>query len=121
MITENKEKKNAWIVKRAENITSNIQVEFFQTYEDAYAFMEKEARSRDGKLSFDEMGASVFYTNGDYEYWGIEEIDVTHGLNKGNTRTEQNVSECWDDKKQEFDWDEYQYLCDCADYWDSED
>lgn len=79
MITENKEKKNAWIVKSAENVTSNIQVEFFQTYEDAYAFMEKEARAenKDGELSIDEMGASVYYTNGDYEYWEIEEIDLS--------------------------------------------
>lgn len=34
-------------------------------------------------------------------------------------RVEQNVMECWDGK--EFDWEEYQYLCDITDYWDCED
>lgn len=37
------------------------------------------------------------------------------------TRTEQNTMECWDEENKEFDWDEYQHLCDCADYWDCEE
>lgn len=37
------------------------------------------------------------------------------------TRAEQNVMECWDEENKEFDWDKYQYLCDCADYWDCEE
>lgn len=37
------------------------------------------------------------------------------------TRTEQNILECYNENTQEFDWDRYQYLCDCADYWDSEE
>lgn len=37
------------------------------------------------------------------------------------TRTEQNIDECYDTETGEFDWYEYQYLCDCADYWESEE
>ena len=37
------------------------------------------------------------------------------------TRDEQNANECWDENTKEFDWNEYQYLCDCADYWDCEE
>ena len=37
------------------------------------------------------------------------------------TRAEQNVMECWDEDNKEFDWDEYQHLCDCADYWECEE
>ena len=37
------------------------------------------------------------------------------------TRAEQNVSECWDEETEEFDWDLYQELCDMAEYWDSEE
>lgn len=36
-------------------------------------------------------------------------------------RVEQNVFECWDDEKEDFDWEEYQELCDFADYWDCEE
>lgn len=36
-------------------------------------------------------------------------------------RVEQNLSECWNDECGEFDWDEYQYLCDVADYWDMDE
>ena len=28
-------------------------------------------------------------------------------------RVDQNIDECWDGN--EFDWELYQYLCDCAD------
>lgn len=38
-----------------------------------------------------------------------------------NGRTEQNITECWDECNKKFDLDEYQYLCDCADYWDCEE
>lgn len=37
------------------------------------------------------------------------------------SRTEQNIFECWDEDNQEFDWDEYQHLCDIADYWECEE
>ena len=36
-------------------------------------------------------------------------------------RVNQNVYECWDEGNQEFDWDEYQLMCDIADYWDMEE
>lgn len=36
------------------------------------------------------------------------------------TRAEQNVFECWDENDG-FDWEEYQELCDFADYWDCEE
>lgn len=36
-------------------------------------------------------------------------------------RNEQVAQECWNEEKQEFDWDKYQYLCDIADYWDCEE
>ena len=26
-----------------------------------------------------------------------------------------------DEENRKFDWDAFQYLCDCADYWDSEE
>ena len=37
------------------------------------------------------------------------------------TRVEQNIAECWDEEAQEFDWEQYQYLCDIADYWECEE
>ena len=49
-------------------------------------------------------------------------------MNKSNfqggvnmTRAEQNINECWDEENKEFDWDKYQHLCDCAEYWDCAD
>ena len=36
-------------------------------------------------------------------------------------RTERNIDYCWDSEKEEFDWEEYQYLCDMGDYWDCEE
>lgn len=36
-------------------------------------------------------------------------------------RAEQNAFECWDDENEEFDWEEYQELCDFAEYWDCEE
>lgn len=36
-------------------------------------------------------------------------------------RVEQNVMECWDKETKQFDWETYQYLCDCADYWDCDE
>ena len=32
------------------------------------------------------------------------------------TRNEYDIEMCWDEETNEFDWDEYQYLCDIADY-----
>jgi len=37
------------------------------------------------------------------------------------TRNEQDIMECWDEETKEFDWDEYQRLCDIAEYWGIED
>lgn len=83
MTTKNNEMENAWIVKNAENITTDIRVQFFQTYEDAYAFMKEEVENRDGGLvTISEMGASVYQTNGDLEYWEIEEIDLSSALHR---------------------------------------
>ena len=36
------------------------------------------------------------------------------------TRVEQNIEECYSDDG-EFDWDKYQYLCDIAEYWDTDE
>lgn len=32
--------------------------------------------------------------------------------------TDQSIDECWDEDTKDFDWNEYQYLCDIAEYWD---
>lgn len=37
------------------------------------------------------------------------------------TRVEQNIAECWDEETREFDWDQYQYLCDIQAEWDCEE
>ena len=37
------------------------------------------------------------------------------------TRNEYDIALCWDEETNEFDWDEYQYLCDCAEYWECEE
>ena len=37
------------------------------------------------------------------------------------TRVVQYIAECLDEENRKFDWDAFQYLCDCADYWDSEE
>lgn len=36
-------------------------------------------------------------------------------------RVQQNVNECWDEDNKVFDWDQYQELCDIAEYWKMED
>lgn len=36
-------------------------------------------------------------------------------------RVQQNIAECQDVKTNEFDWDQYQELCDIAEYWETED
>ena len=36
------------------------------------------------------------------------------------TRNEYDIEMCWDEETNEFDWDEYQHLCDIAEYWDCE-
>jgi len=36
------------------------------------------------------------------------------------TRNEYDIEMCYDEDTREFDWDEYQRLCDIADYWDCE-
>ena len=38
-----------------------------------------------------------------------------------NDRVSNDVWECTDHDTGEFDWDEFQYLCDCADYWGCEE
>lgn len=37
------------------------------------------------------------------------------------TRNEYDIEQCWDEETKEFDWDEYQMLCDFADYWNCEE
>lgn len=37
------------------------------------------------------------------------------------TRAEQNIYECSDEGSKEFDWEEYQELCDIGDYWNCEE
>ena len=37
------------------------------------------------------------------------------------TRVEYNIELCWDEDIKEFDWDEYQHLCDIAEYWNCEE
>lgn len=37
------------------------------------------------------------------------------------TRVEQNIQECWNTETEEFDWEEYSYLCSLADYRDAEE
>lgn len=37
------------------------------------------------------------------------------------TRNEQDISECWNEETGEFDWEQYQRLCDIADYWDCDE
>ena len=42
------------------------------------------------------------------EYTGIERVDT-------------NIYECYDEETGDFDWEEYQYLCDIAEYWECEE
>ena len=37
------------------------------------------------------------------------------------TRAEQNATECYDPSTREFDWDQYQQMCDIADHWDCDE
>lgn len=40
------------------------------------------------------------------------------------TRVEYDIKMCYvqdEDGGEYFDWDAFQYLCDCAEYWDTED
>ena len=37
------------------------------------------------------------------------------------TRNEYDIELCWNEETKEFDWDEYQYLCDVAEYWECEE
>lgn len=37
------------------------------------------------------------------------------------TRNEYDIELCWNEEAKEFDWDEYQRLCDIADYWECEE
>lgn len=46
----------------------------------------------------------------------IERIEENIGE---NDRVSQNVFECTNQNG--FDWDEYQYMCDIADYWNCEE
>lgn len=41
--------------------------------------------------------------------------------NENVERVQDNVRECWDERSQEFDWEQYSYLCSIADYWDMEE
>lgn len=40
------------------------------------------------------------------------------------TRVEYDIEKCYvqdEDGNEEFDWEEFQHLCNCAEYWDIED
>ena len=37
------------------------------------------------------------------------------------TRNEHDIMECWDEANKEFDWDEYQKLCNISEYWDCDE
>ena len=37
------------------------------------------------------------------------------------TRNEYDVQLCWNEETEEFNWEEYQYLCDIAEYWDCDE
>lgn len=37
------------------------------------------------------------------------------------TRNEQDIMECWDEENKEFDWEEYQKLCNIAEYWECDE
>lgn len=37
------------------------------------------------------------------------------------TRNEYDITLCWDEETNEFDWDTYQYLCDITEYWECEE
>lgn len=57
-------------------------------------------------------------------YWlnyATMEIYATRQKGRKMTRADQNAYECWDEENKEFDWEEYQKLCDIADYWDCEE
>lgn len=42
-------------------------------------------------------------------------------MNRDEMIAEQNAIECLDEITNEFDWDRYQYLCDCGEYWNCEE
>lgn len=44
-------------------------------------------------------------------------IKISERNEKIMTRNEYDIMECWDEENKEFDWDEYQKLCDIAEYW----
>lgn len=44
-------------------------------------------------------------------------IKICNRRKKIMTRNEYDIMECWDEENKEFDWDEYQKLCDIAEYW----
>lgn len=37
------------------------------------------------------------------------------------TKNEYDIALCYDEEDNSFDWDEYQHLCDIAEYWDCEE
>jgi hypothetical protein len=54
------------------------------------------------------------------EYLGLDEYDPYDPF-ETMTRSECDALLCYDEETKEFDWDEYQHLCDIADYWNCED
>ena len=54
--------------------------------------------------------------------WKIPNCHLTKRKEKKEmTRNEYDIEQCWDEENKEFDWDEYQFLCDCAEYWGCEE
>lgn len=51
----------------------------------------------------------------------IKDIDCSVIKEEKMNRNEYDIQLCWDEETKEFDWDEYQYLCDIADYWECEE
>ncbi len=56
------------------------------------------------------------------ESWGATDITFKSiEEEQGWTRNDYDVHECWDEETKTFDWDTYQYLCDCAEHWGCEE
>ena len=49
--------------------------------------------------------------------WFVNMKDLKEYVSNWNV----NIVKDWDEENNDFDWEEYQYLCDCADYWDCDE
>lgn len=55
-----------------------------------------------------------------YREQEIEELEDERELRYASSFLKERdwkIDLCWDERTHEFDWDEYQYLCDCEEYW----